>query len=306
MSEYALVIMAAGIGSRFGGLKQIEPVGPNGENTIEYALYDALQAGFGKVVFVINREIEEKFRQTVGKKIEEQCETIYVFQEIDDLPAGFFPPSNRTKPWGTAHAVFCCRKVIDSPFAVINADDYYGPSSYQSLLTHLKSVDGSVNQYCMVGYNIENTLTIHGHVSRGICEVDLDGFLININERTHIKRFTNLVKYTIDDGKSWNEIAHGSITSMNFWGFQTSIFSELEQSLSRFLENPIGDLEQAEYFLPSVIQELIKRNKATVKVLTTQEKWFGVTYQEDKLNAQREIRKLIQRRVYPSPLWRTQ
>lgn len=304
MSEYTLVIMAAGIGSRFGGLKQIEPVGLNGENTIEYSLYDALRAGFGKVVFVIDREIEEPFRQMVGKKIEGQCETIYVLQDLNDLPSGYLPPPNRLKPWGTAHAVFSCRNVIDSPFAVINADDYYGPSSFQNLLTYMKSVTGSANQYCMVGYDIENTLTAHGLVSRGICKVDSDGYLLNIKERTHIKRFLNLVKYTNDGGKSWIGIVHGSIASMNIWGFQTNIFAELEQGLYQFLNDPKIDLEEAEYFLPTVVQKLIKGKKAMVKVLSTRDRWFGVTYQEDKSNAQREIKKLIQRRVYPNPLWR--
>lgn len=229
MAEYTLIIMAAGTGSRFGGLKQIEPVGPHGENTIEYSIFDALRAGFGKIVFVITKKIEEQFRNRIGKIIEKECETIYVFQDLDALPSGYQPSSNRGKPWGTAHAVLSCRHVIKSPFAVINADDFYGPSSYRNLLTFMEGISKPANQHCMVGYNLENTLSDQGHVSRGLCKVDSDGFLKNIQELTHIKRSSNLVKYSNDGGHSWIRIAGGSIVSMNFWGFQANIFTELEQ-----------------------------------------------------------------------------
>ncbi len=306
MSNSTLIVMAAGIGSRYGGLKQIEPIGPNGENTIEYSVYDALQAGFEKVVFVINREIEKPFRDLVGKRIEKQCNTIYVFQELDDLPAGHQLPSGRVKPWGTAHAVLSCKNVIDSLFAVINADDYYGPSSYFNLLSYMQHVPAPANHYCMVGYGLENTLTEHGYVSRGICRVNPDGYLIEVQERTRVEKSANIVQYSNDDGKSWSRIAPESIASMNFWGFQADLFAELEISFSQFLENPEINLEIDEYFLPAVVQKLIQEKKAVVKVLPTREKWFGVTYQEDKSKAQRKIMELIRRRVYPDPLWRLQ
>lgn len=306
MTKPAFVIMAAGTGNRYGGLKQIDPIGAHGENIIDYSIYDALRAGFEKVVFVINKDIEEEFRNNIGKRIENQCETIYVFQELKNLPDGFNIPQNRVKPWGTAHAIMSCKCAVDSPFAVVNADDYYGPISYQKLLSYLEKTDyyETIYKYCMVGYILENTLTNHGHVSRGVCQVDTDGYLLDIDERTHIEKSLNSVKYTEDDGQTWVEIPRKSIASMNIWGFQPSIFPELEKHFIRFLEEEKDYLEKAEYLLPSVVKELIKKNKARVKVLSTQEKWFGVTYQDDKKRVKQSINDLIQRGIYPQQLWR--
>jgi dTDP-glucose pyrophosphorylase len=304
MSKPTLVVLAAGIGSRYGGVKQIDPVGPNGEFIIDYSVYDAQQAGFERVVFVINRNLEAAFRDRVGKTIEKKCETVYVFQEIEDVPQGFQVPVHRAKPWGTAHATLACRKVVDSPFAVINADDFYGRSAYESLFDHLQSArdqDG-VYDYCMVGFVLENTLTEHGHVSRGVCVVDRDGFLVEIRERTRVGRFGAATKYT-EDGENWIEIPKGSIASLNVWGFTPSLLSELEVRFARFLRENGENVEKAEFFLPNVVGDLIREGKARVRVLSSDETWFGVTYQEDRPRVKRAIQDLIQRGVYPARLW---
>lgn len=304
MSEPTLVVMAAGIGSRYGGLKQTEPVGPNGEIMIEYSIYDALNAGFGKVVFVIKQDIEEAFRERVGKTIEKQCETIYVFQQVEDVPEGFEVPPDRQKPWGTGHATLSCRNVVHSPFAVINADDFYGRSSYQTLCHYLRSArdrDG-VYDYCMVGYVLENTLTEHGHVARGVCTVDEDGFLVEIRERTRIEKFGEIVKYT-EDAETWVEIPGESVVSMNMWGFTPSLFLELEVRFPQFLQENRDNIQKAEYFLPDVVGDLIRENKARVRVLSTNERWFGVTYKQDKPRVRQAIRGLIRCGVYPENLW---
>jgi dTDP-glucose pyrophosphorylase len=296
MDNPTLVVLAAGAGSRYGGLKQIEPVGPNGEIILDYSIYDALRARFGKVVFIIKKEIEEVFRERVGRKIERQCETAYVFQDLEDLPPGFNVPPGRVKPWGTAHATLSCREVVHSPFAVVNADDYYGRDAFQKIsnfLSQAEDKDGLLN-YCMVGYILNNTLTEHGHVARGVCKVDDQGFLEDIDERTHIEIMGNQVKYT-EDGETWFELPKDSIASMNIWGFTPSIFQELEWRFTQFLEENSCNLEKAEYFLPYLIKILIKENRAAVQVLSTDERWFGVTYQEDKA--------MVQQGVYPENLW---
>jgi NDP-sugar pyrophosphorylase family protein len=304
VSDFALVIMAAGIGSRFGGLKQIAPVGPNGENTIEYSIFDGLRAGFNKVIFVINQNIEEEFRQEVGRKIEGQCETVYVLQRLNDLPPGVKLPQNRLKPWGTGQAVLSCKDAIKGPFAVINADDYYGETAYRTMFCYLQNLSDVSNHYCMMGYNLENTLTSHGPVSRGICELSPDGFLTSIRERTKIQNVSNLVKY-FSDNETWIEIAPDSVASMNFWGFQDSLFPALEEGFSRFLKDRDTELDHEEYFLPELLQELIMKEKATIKVLPTDEKWFGLTYQADLINARDRINHLLNEKVYPTPLWRS-
>lgn len=304
MPKPTLVVLAAGIGSRYGGLKQIEPLGPNGEIIIDYSIYDALNAGFGKVVFVIKQDIEEALRERVGKTIEKRCETAYVFQRIGDVPEGFEAPPDRQKPWGTAHATLSCRNVVHSPFAVINADDFYGRSSYQTLCDYLKNAQdrGGVYDYSMVGYVLENTLTEHGHVARGVCTVDQDGFLVEIHERTRIEKFGEISKYT-EGGEHWVEIPKGSIVSMNMWGFTPSLFSELEARFPRFLQKNSDNIQKAEYFLPDVVDDLLKETRATVKVLSTNERWYGVTYQQDKPRVKQAIRDLIRRGVYPEDLW---
>lgn len=304
MSTPTLVVMAAGIGNRYGGLKQIEPVGPHGEIIVDYSIYDALKAGFGRVVFVITRDIQEAFRKSVGRNVEKRCETAYVFQALEDLPVGFEIPPGRLKPWGTGHAVLSCRKVVDSPFAVINADDLYGPSSYQTLCDFLKSAQDrdDVQTYFMIGYVLRNTLTEHGHVARGVCLVDDAGFLLGIRERTHIEKFGEIIRYT-EDGETWVELPGETVVSMNFWGFTPSLFPELEVRFSHFLHRNRDKLQEAEYFLPDVIGDLIQEKKARVKVLPTNERWFGVTYKQDILGVRQAIRDLIHRGIYPENLW---
>jgi len=305
MPKPTLVVMAAGIGSRYGGLKQLDPVGPNGEVIVDYSIYDALNAGFGKVVFVIKEEIEEPFRERIGRRIEKQCETAYVFQRLDGFTAGFQVPAERKKPWGTAHATLSAGEAVSTPFAVINADDFYGRSAFQSLHDHLRSAQGhtAVHDYCLIGYVLENTLTEHGHVARGVCTVGQDGYLVEIHERTHIAKFGRQVRYTEDGGETWVEIAADTIVSMNTWGFTPDIFVELEARFPRFLRENEGNILKAEYFLPEVVGELIREGKARVKLLPTDERWFGVTYREDRPMVKRAIRELIRREVYPENLW---
>ena len=304
MSGPTLVVLAAGIGSRYGGLKQIDPIGPHGEIIIDYSVYDALRAGFGKVVFVIKEEIEQAFRDRVGRTIEKQCETTYVFQKLEDMPEGSEVPPGRTKPWGTAHATLSCRNAVDAPFAVINGDDFYGRSAYRALGDYLRSVQdrGGVYDFCMIGYLLENTLTEHGHVARGVCAVNDDGYLVEIHERTRIEKFGEAVKYT-EDGEHWVEIPKGSAVSMNMWGLTPSLFSELEMRFPHFLQENRARPQKAEYLLPEVVGDLIREKRATVKVLPANERWFGVTYQQDKPRVQQAIRDLIRRGVYPRHLW---
>jgi UTP-glucose-1-phosphate uridylyltransferase len=304
MIKPTLVVMAAGLGSRYGGLKQIDPVGPNGEIIIDYSIYDAIKAGFGKVVFIIKEDIKDIFYETVGKRIEKQIETAYVFQDANDIPSGFKVPEGRKKPWGTGHAVLSCQNVVNSPFAVINADDFYGPSSFEVLSKYLKTIRDSddLYQYCMVGFVLENTLTEHGHVARGVCSVDSESNLKEIHERTKIQKFENGTKYTEDD-QNWVTIPEGSTVSMNTWGFTPSIFNELGKRFPKFLETSKDNLLKAEYFLPEVVGGLITENKAKVKVLPSTERWYGVTYQEDKPIVKQAIINLINQGIYPENLW---
>jgi len=304
MKTPTLVVMAAGMGSRYGGLKQIDPVGPNGEIIMDYSIYDAIKAGFGKVVFIIKEENEEIFKEAIGSRIEKLIDTAYVFQKIDNLPAGYNVPEGRVKPWGTGHAVLCCRDVVDTPFAVINADDFYGATSFKVLFDFLKDAEDSEGKYkySMAGFVLENTLTENGHVARGICTVDSDGYLKEIHERTKIQKFENGAKYT-EDGENWVSIPEGSTVSMNTWGFTPSLFKELEVAFPKFLDASKENILKAEYFLPSVIDNLISENKATVKVLPSKERWYGVTYKEDKPVVNQAIRDLIKEGVYPEKLW---
>lgn len=298
-----LVVLAAGIGSRYGGLKQIDPVGPNGEIIIDYSVYDALEAGFGRVVFVVREELQAAFRDRVGRSIERRCETVYVFQKIDDLPQGAQIPPGRQKPWGTAHATWGCRGVVDGPFGVINADDFYGRSAFQSLYEHLRSVRerNSSLDFCMIGYPLENTLTEHGSVARGICTVTTDGYLKEVLERTQIQRFGPSARYTVD-GETWVDIPPGTTASMNIWGFTPDLFPELGTRFLRFLRENMNNLK-SEFFLPEVVQELIRERRAKVKVLPANEQWFGVTHQQDRPRVQHTIQYLIRRGSYPENLW---
>ncbi len=304
MNQPILIIMAAGIGSRYGGLKQMDSFGPGGERIIDYSVYDALRAGFGKIVFVINRKIEQDFRNLVGNIIDQQGDTTYVIQEVDLLPEGVHLPAGRVKPWGTGHATLLCKEFVDAPFAVINADDFYGASSFQILHDYLVNADDrdGIYDYGMVGYKLKNTTTEHGHVARGVCVIDKEAYLVEIHERTRIQRFDNLAKYSEDDGATWPELPVDSTVSMNMWGFTPSIFDELDTSFHRFFSEA-KDLQKAEFFLPEVVNELLKAGQARVKVLPTQERWAGVTYQADKRMVRQYIAELIRMGLYPAKLW---
>lgn len=303
-NKTTLVIMAAGMGSRYGGLKQIDPVGPNGEIIMEYSIYDAIKAGFSKVVFIIKKEIEETFREVIGRKIEGVIDVEYVYQNIDNLPAGFSVPDGRVKPWGTGHAVLSARNAVNTPFAVINADDFYGAETYKLLNNFLStnSVSADKYKYCMVGFILENTLTENGHVARGVCNVNAAGNLVDIKERTKIMKFGDETRYTEDEQK-WITIPKGNIVSMNTWGFNTSLFNELEEQFPIFLENSKSNILKAEFFLPTVVDNLIKTGKADVKVLSTSDKWYGVTYQEDKPVVKKSIGDMVAEGKYPGKLW---
>ena len=304
MSKLTLIVMATGIGSRYGGLKQIDPIGPSGEIIIDYSVYDALNAGFAKVVFVIKEEIEATFRKRVGRAIEKRCETVYVLQRIEDVPAGFTAPPARRKPWGTAYAMLSCKDAVDSPFAVINADDFYGRTSFYTLLDHLKGAQNhdGVLDCCMVGYDLKKTLSEHGHVTRGLCKVDQNGFLVRIDERPRIRRFGEVAKYS-EDGEHWTSIDKGAVVSVNMWGFTPGLFFELEARFPRFLREKRDEIKTAEFLLPAVVGEMLNEKRARVKVLSTNERWFGVTYQQDRSRAKEAIADLIQRGVYPERLW---
>ena len=304
MSQPALVVMAAGIGSRYGGLKQIEPIGPNGEVMLDYSIYDARQAGFGKIIFIISKEIRDVFQNRFDQTIGKNCEITYVYQELDDLPDDWTVPAGRKKPWGTGQAVLSCQGVVDLPFGVINADDFYGRSAYESLCTYLNRARDqySGNDFCMVGYNLENTLTEHGHVARGVCKIDQEGYLVEVHERTRIEKVNGLVMYT-EDGETWIEIPGDSVVSMNMWGFTPQLFPELENRFLHFLRSKEGELSKSEFFLPDVVNQLLDEDKAAVKVLPSNERWFGVTYKGDMDRVKQAVRKLIEKGVYPEPLW---
>ncbi len=304
MSKSTLVVMAAGVGSRYGGIKQIDPVGPSGEILLDYSVYDALRCGFGKVVFIIRREIEEVFRERVDPTIGTRCEIEYVIQSLEAVPEGFDVPPTRKKPWGTAQAVFLCKDVVHEPFGVINADDFYGRASFPTLKRHLNNAQDRAGTYDigLIGYRLDHTLSEHGHVSRGVCAVSPEGYLMNIHERKHIKRFGNIVKYAKDDG-TWIEIPADSTVSMNMWGFTPGIFTELRGRFPHFFQERADDIDSAEYLLPDVVGELVRENRATVRVLPTSARWFGVTYPEDKTAVRKGIQDLISRGVYPKDLW---
>jgi len=269
--DATLVVLAAGMGSRFGGLKQIEAMSPGGEAILDFSIYDAKEAGFNKVVFIIKHAIEKEFKETVGKRVEKIIDVEYVYQEIDMLPEGFNCPDDREKPWGTAHAVLCCKDLVKTPFAVINADDYYGKFAFKEIYGQLKKQNGN---YCMVGYRLENTLTENGTVSRGVCKIK-DGKLAEITERTKIAN----CKYT-EDGENWVELSPNTVVSMNFWGFTPDLFAYLEKGFAEFLKEKIN-VPKSEYFLPLAVEDLMKRGEKEVDVLVAEDKWYGVTYKED-------------------------
>ncbi len=305
MKKPVLVVMAAGMGSRYGGLKQIDPVDKEGHIIMDFSIYDAVRAGFKKVVFIIKKENEADFKAAIGDRISKIIEVAYVFQDLNNLPEGYSIPEGRVKPWGTGHAILSCLDEVDGPFAVINADDYYGSHAFQMAYDFLsQNEEGDTYNYMMVGYKLENTLTDNGHVARGVCVTDEDGHLVKINERTHIEKREDGAAYTEDDGKTWVEIPEGSTVSMNMWGFSASILKELKDRFSKFLdENLESNPLKCEYFLPFVVDELLTEKKATVKVLKSMDKWYGVTYKEDKPVVVAAIQKLKDEGLYPQKLW---
>lgn len=305
VSDLTLVVMAAGIGSRYGGLKQAEPIGPGGELVIDYSIHDALRAGFSRVVLVIRRDIEAVFREKVGRRLEGRTRISYVFQELGALPAGLQPPAGRTKPWGTGQAILVCRPEVSGPFAVINADDFYGADAFRVLAGHLRSARDTEAgyDYSLVGYVLANTLSEHGHVARGVCEVGPGGLLRSIHERTRIRKFPDGVRFSEDGGLTWTEVSPQSTVSMNMWGFTPSIFGELEARFRRFLAGPGGADPKAEFYIPVVAGELVAEGRARVTVLPTSARWFGVTYRQDLPEVQAAVRALVDRGEYPARLW---
>lgn len=305
MKEPVLVVMAAGMGSRYGGLKQIDPVGDNGEIIIDFSLYDAVHAGFKKVVFLIKRNIEADFKEIIGNRMSKIVDVRYAYQELDALPKGCAVPAVRKKPWGTAHAVLCCRDQIDAPFAVINSDDYYGREAFRLIYDYLKHMEDPISpHYAMIGYQLENTLTENGHVARGVCSVSPNGYLSDIHERTHIEKRNSGAAYTEDDGKTWVMIPKGSTVSMNLWGFSEAILGEIESGFSDFWKNEVSvNPEKAEYFLPSVVDAQLKAGTADVRVLHTPDRWYGVTYRKDKPVVVEAMRRLKAKGFYPANLW---
>jgi len=294
----ALLVLAAGMGSRYGGLKQIDSVGPAGETIIDYSIYDALRAGFGKVVFVIRKDIEEAFRETVGARFEKRIVVDYVFQSLEDIPPGFSVPAGRTKPWGTTHAILAAADAIHEPFAAINADDFYGAQGYRELAGHLTS--GSPD-YAMVGFTLRNTLSDFGSVARGVCRVSGDNMLESIVEHTKIERDGNGARNTDSEGKV-TKLSGDEPVSMNMWAFTPPVFDQLRERFQQFLERSGSD-QKAECLIPNTVGDLIRDGQARVKVLRTNDSWFGVTYREDRPRVIESVRGLISAGLYPEKLW---
>ena len=301
----ALLIMAAGMGSRYGGLKQIDPIGPNGEVIIDYSLYDAKRAGFSDVYFIIKHEIENDFKEVIERGIGKHMNVHYIFQEVEKLPEGFEVPEGRTKPWGTGHAVMMAKDIIKAPFAVLNADDYYGPEGFKTLFDYLSNAkDTDVYDYCMIGFKVKNTITDNGSVSRGVCETDANGNLIEITERTKIQTNSGKIQFLDDDETTWVDLHEDTIVSMNMFGFTPSILDELSERFPSELKEIIANNPQkGEYFLPKIVGELIDEHKATVKVLPTSDKWYGITYKEDKPDVVSAMKEKINSGLYPEKLW---
>ena len=304
MKKPVLVIMAAGMGSRYGGLKQLDPVGNHGQLIIDYSIYDARRAGFETVVFVIKPEIEEDFKRCIGDRVSQVMDVRYAYQLKEDLPEGYSVPEVRQKPWGTAHAALAARNIVDGPFAVINADDYYGPEAFQEIHDYLTAhQDGEQYEYAMVGYLLKNTVTENGTVARGVCEETGDHYLSQITERTKIEQGPPL-RFTEDDGQTWTELPEDTIVSLNMWGFTRSFLDEAWKRFPAFLDKALAENPaKAEYFLPSVVSQLIGEGKARVKVLRSGDKWYGVTYREDKPTVVNAIAEKTKAGLYPDRLW---
>jgi len=298
-----LLVLAAGLGTRYGGLKQIDDVGPHGQTLIDYSVYDAMRVGFDRIVFVIRHYFEEEFREKVSSKFDRFVDTAYAYQEMDACLGGFSPVEGRRKPWGTGHAILVSKDVIAEPFAVMNADDYYGINALRTILEFITAGDTSSNDHAMVGYILRKTLSEYGAVSRGVCDCDGDTLLKTIVERKEIRKTEEGARHIDDDG-STHDLAGDEIVSMNLWGFQPSIFDHLQAQFGQFLRDPNAS-SNAELLIPSVVDDLIKSRKATVKVLKTDDSWFGVTYRQDKEIASQCIRKLTDEGLYPEKLWRS-
>lgn len=306
MNKPVLVVMAAGMGSRYGGLKQIDPVDEYGNIIIHYSLFDAYRAGFRKVIFIIKPELEETFKEVIGPKVAEKMEICYAHQILSDIPEGYAVPEGRTKPWGTAHAALAARKLVDGPFTIINADDYYGVGAFQTLYDYLcthPDIPGCY-EYAMVGYLLKNTVTENGSVARGVCTSNAQGYLETVVERTKIVKGEQMPRFTEDDGATWTDLPNETLVSMNFWGFTRSYLDEAEARFSAFLEetaqkNPL----KGEYYIPSVVNQLLAEEKARVRVLSSPDKWYGVTYKEDKPVVVEALARMRREGLYPMDLW---
>ena len=301
-----LIIMAAGMGSRYGGLKQVDKITDAGEIILDFSLYDAMMAGFDRVIFVIKEEHRQLFKELVDERAGKYMEIQYAYQKLDDIPKGEKIPEGREKPWGTAHAVLACRHLIKGPFAVINADDYYGPGGFIDLYDYLiEHKDGEKYSYCMVGYKLENTVTENGHVARGICDIDERGYLEKVTERTKIMRKDQGISYTEDDGDTWIKLSENTIVSMNFWGFSHSMMKELKKGLPEFFETTVKENPlKGEYYLPAAADRLIQEGTARVKVLSSHDRWYGVTYKEDKEDVKNALEAMKDKGMYPDKLWK--
>ncbi len=299
--------MAAGMGSRYGGLKQIDPVDENGNIIVHYSLYDAYRAGFRTAVFIIKPELEETFKEVIGEDVTKKMNILYVHQISTDLPEGYTVPEGRTKPWGTAHAALAARNVVDGPFAIINADDYYGVDAFKTIYDYLCSHpdDPDCYEYVMVGYLLKNTVTEHGTVARGVCESTPDGYLANVTERTKIEKGVACPRFTEDDGATWTDLPADTIVSMNMWGFHKSYLEEAWKRFPAFLDNAIRtNPMKGEYFLPAVVSQLLEEKRARVRLLSSHDKWYGVTYKEDKPVVVAALASMREQGLYPKNLWK--
>ena len=306
MNKPVLVVMAAGMGSRYGGLKQVDPVGNHGQLIIDYSIYDARRAGFETVVFVIKHEIEDTFKAAIGDRLSRVIDVKYAFQELSDLPEGYAVPEGRVKPWGTAHAILAARRVVDGPFAVVNADDCYGPEGFREIYRYLESHPDRPGcyEYAMVGYQLGNTVTEHGHVARGVCQEDREGYLLRVTEHTHIEKDGADARFTEDGGATWTHLPGSTIVSMNLWGFTRSFLDEVQARFPAFLDRALAqDPLKAEYYLPGVVTQLLEEGRARVKVLRSSDKWYGVTYKEDKPQVVQAIAEKTAAGLYPDRLW---
>lgn len=293
------------MGSRYGGLKQIDPIDEQGHKIIDYSVYDAKLAGFEKVIFIIKKEIEEAFHKEVGSRLEKHIDVEYAYQDLNNIPQAYTVPAEREKPWGTGHAVLSCKGMVDGPFAVINADDYYGRDAFKVMFEFLSTTeDDEKFRYTMVGYELHNTVTENGHVARGVCVTDEQGHLTDITERTRIEVLGNEIAFTEDDGQSWVKMENDTIVSMNMWGFTEGFMTELDNRMAAFMEAElISNPLKCEYFLPSVVSQLLEEDKATVKVLKSRDKWYGVTYKADKPVIVAATQEMKDAGMYPQILW---